>query len=109
MKIGVRIKIDVKKIDKALLFQGKKGTYLDATVFIDPNSPDQYENHGMITQDTTDKGPDKGPILGNVKVFWKDEQQANGQAKQQAMENMGQAPKPESIGGDPDFDDDIPF
>ena len=30
----VAIKIDIEKIDDARLYKGKKGTYLDATVFI---------------------------------------------------------------------------
>ena len=42
-KIGVSLKIDVSKIDKARLFKGAKGTYLDATVFIDMSQLDQQE------------------------------------------------------------------
>jgi len=76
-KIGVALKIDVSKIDKARLFKGAKGTYLDATVFVDLGEADKYGHHGMITQDVTkaekDAG-DRGPILGNCKVFWRDEQ-----------------------------------
>jgi len=78
-KIGVALKIDVSKIDKARLFKGQKGTYLDATVFVDLGEADKYGNHGMITQDVTKAEKDsgeKGPILGNCKVFWRDEAQA---------------------------------
>lgn len=74
-KIGVRIKLDVSKINKELLFKGSKGTYLDATAFIDVNEVDQYGNNGMVTQDVSQEARangDKGPILGNIKVFWKD-------------------------------------
>jgi hypothetical protein len=42
MKLGVKLKIDVTNIEKARLFAGKKGTYLDATVFIDVDNKDQY-------------------------------------------------------------------
>jgi len=76
-KIGVALKIDVSKIDKDLLFKGQKGTYLDATVFVDLGEADKYGNHGMITQDVTKaekSAGQKGPILGNCKVFWRDEQ-----------------------------------
>jgi len=76
-KIGVALKIDVSKVDKARLFKGQKGTYLDATVFIDLDNPGPYGDHGMITQDVTKAEKDagqKGPILGNCKVFWRDEQ-----------------------------------
>ena len=61
-------KLDVTKIDKEKLFKGQKGTYLDATVFIDVDQKDQYDNNGMITQ-SAEKG-EKGNILGNCKVFW---------------------------------------
>lgn len=79
MKIGVNIKIDVSKIDKSRLFQGKKGTYLDLTAFIDPDNPGQYGDHGMISQATTKEEREQGvktPILGNCKVFFKEGGQA---------------------------------
>jgi hypothetical protein len=105
MKIGVRIKIDVKKIEKARLYVGSKGTYLDATVFIDPENPGQFGDHGMITQDVSKAEKDagtKGAILGNVEVFWKEGQQ---QAHDQGMQQQQQAPQQQ----DQDNNDDIPF
>lgn len=131
-KIGVSLKIDVSKIDKARLFQGQKGTYLDATVFIDVDQLDQYGNSGMITQDVTKEEKQqgvKGNILGNCKVFWNDAGQAQQQGYQQPNQqpqqqggfnqqpvngftqnlpqNQGQKVNPQ----EPkiDFDDDIPF
>lgn len=86
-KIGVKLKVDVSKINKDLLFTGSKGVYLDATVFVDINEPDQYGNNGMIVQDVSQEARqagNKGPILGNVKVFWKD-----GNAPQQAPQSQG--------------------
>lgn len=74
-KRGVSLKIDVSKIDKSRLFKGQKGTYLDATVFLD-DEPDQYGQHGMITQDVGKEERDngtRGAILGNAKIFWRDE------------------------------------
>lgn len=120
-KIGVSLKIDVSKIEKARLFKGAKGTYLDATVFIDIDQKDQYDNNGMITQDVSKEekqGGVQGAILGNCKVFWNDSQQApqqqapQGGHQQQAPQN--QAPQQAQQGGHqqppmPDFDDDIPF
>jgi len=67
----VRLKIDVTKIDKERLFQGKKGTYLDATVFLD-DDPGQYGDNGMITQDVSKEEREagtKGAILGNATIF----------------------------------------
>lgn len=105
-KIGVQVKIDVSKIDKTLLFKGAKGVYLDATVFIDVDTPDQYGNHGMVTQDISKEAKDageKGPILGNVKVFWKDA----GNSVQKPVQQQSKPGKPAAKGAD--FDDDIPF
>jgi len=73
MRLGIALKIDVKKIEKARLFQGEKAIYLDATMFVNTGEADQYGNHGMITQDVTKEEKDqniKGPILGNCRLFW---------------------------------------
>jgi hypothetical protein len=102
-KIGVSFKIDVTKIDKARLYVGQKGKYLDATVFIDLDELDQYGNSGMITQDVSKEEKQagtKGAILGNSKVFWRDE----GQAPQAARPQGNSRPDPVD-----DFDDDLPF
>lgn len=103
-KIGVNLKIDVSKIEKARLFKGKNGTYLDATVFIDLHEKDQYDNNGMITQavskDEKAQGA-KGAILGNCKVFWTDD---NSQQPPSAPQPQ-HAPPPSADS----FDDDIPF
>ena len=106
-KIGVKIKLNVSNIDKDKLFRGKKGIYLDATVFIDIDQKDQYDNNGMITQDVKKEEKDagiKGNILGNVQVFWSDNQQQ----PQQNYQQQPQAPKQPEPSFD-EFDDDIPF
>jgi len=85
-KVGVSLKINVSMIDKARLFAGKKGKYLDATVFIDLDEKDQFDNSGMITQDVSKEEKDngtRGAILGNCQVFWKDGQQAQSKPQQQ--------------------------
>lgn len=129
-KIGVSLKINCSEIDKARLFAGKKGNYLDATVFIDLDQLDQYGNSGMITQDVSKEEKQqgvKGNILGNCKVFWSENgqapqqqgqtqqgfqqapaqgfQQAPTQAQQPNQQGWGQAPQQPA----PQFDDDIPF
>ena len=74
-KIGVRLKINVSKIEKARLFKGAKGMHLDATVFIDPDQQDQYGNNGMIMQDVSKEEREqnvRGSILGNVQVFYRE-------------------------------------
>ncbi len=128
-KIGVSIKLDVTKIDKARLFQGQKGTYLDLTAFIDLDQQDQYENNGFISQSVSKEERQQNvqtPILGNTKIFFDDRQsqapqqqapqpQYQQQAPQRqappASQQMGahqQAPIPQQAPVD-DFDDDIPF
>jgi len=97
-KLGIRISIDVKKIEKSRLFEGKKGTYLDLTTFIDPNNPDQYENHGFISQSTDKEEREAGvktPILGNCKVFFTEGGTTN------VVSSTVDANEP--------FSDDIPF
>jgi hypothetical protein len=89
----LRLKIDVTKIDKARLFKGEKGTYLDCTLLYN-EATDQYGNNGMITQDVSKEDRDagnKGAILGNAKEF---KQQVSAPAK---------ASTPASLS------DDIPF
>jgi len=109
MKLGLSIKLDVTKIDKARLFQGAKGTYLDLTTFIDLDQLDQYENNGFISQSVSKEERDnrvQTPILGNVKVFFNDSQ-----ARQQPQHTQGfQAPQDRGV--KPvidDFSDDICF
>ncbi len=135
-KVALSLKINVSQIDKARLFSGQKGKYLDCTIFVDLDQLDQYGNSGMITQDVSKEEKAqgiKGNILGNGKVFWKENGQApqtQGQGFQQqapqqqpARDSQGftsaqggfqqqapqqqQAPKvnPQEL----TFDDDIPF
>ena len=107
MKIGVSLKIDVTQIDKARLFAGQKGKYLDATVFIEVEQKDQYGNSGMITQDVSkdekNKGV-KGNILGNCKVFWSDTQRNEAHVQGHAQVTQSVAPPPMEA-----YDDDLGF
>lgn len=69
-------KVDVTKILKEELYQGKTAKYLDLVMF--PNKdedgnevPDQYGNDGVIKQSLSKESRDAGkkaPILGNYKV-----------------------------------------
>lgn len=106
MKYGVRLKIDVSKIDKSKLFAGKKGHYLDATVFLDVDNKGEFGDNGMITQDAP-KG-EQGAILGNATVFWNDgpQSQQQGSFNQSPVNNAPAQGKPMS---EPNFDDDLAF
>ena len=111
-KVGISLKIDVSKIQKDKMFKGEKGTYLDATIFVDLEQADQYGNHGMITQSWKDSQKGDTPILGNGKIFWRDgaqpQQQTGGFQPHQQQPQQHQAP---STPQEPaiDFDDDMPF
>jgi hypothetical protein len=97
MKIGLSVRIDVTKIDKARLYAGAKGTYLDLTTFVDTEEKDQYENNGFISQSVDKEEREQGvqtPILGNVKVFFTDGAQSSPQS----------APQSKTV-----IDEDIPF
>ena len=78
MKVGVRIKLDVTKIEKPRLYKGKTSIYLDATTFINLDEQDKYGQNGFISQDVSKDERDQGvkePIIGNVKVFYRDDTQ----------------------------------
>lgn len=105
-KIGLNLKIDVSKIDKQHLFKGQKGTYLDATIFVDLDNVDQHGNNGMIVQAWKDAPKGQTPILGNGKIFWKDNSQP---APQQQSNPVGGMQSNGIAKADFDFDDDIPF
>ena len=99
----VTLKIDVTKIDKARLFKGSKGTYLDCQVFLEDNQ-DQYGNNGMITQAVSKEERQsgvKGAILGNAKIVWNEDRPTynGGQTSKTTIE---QAPPQDDM-------DDIPF
>ena len=100
MKLGFSIKIDVTKIDKSLLYRGQKGVYLDAVCFMNPDEEGQYGDHGIINQSVSKEARElgeKGALLGNVKVFWRD--------------NIPPAAKPaqQPAQAADDFDSDVPF
>lgn len=66
----IRCKIDVTKIEKARLFIGAKGKYLDCALIPTPN--DKHGNSHMIVQDVSKEEREagtKGPIIGNAKEF----------------------------------------
>ncbi len=116
-KYGVSLKIDVSKIDKARLFKGQKGTYLDATVFIDTENVSQYGDNGMIAQSVSSEERQqgvKGSILGNCKVFFTEGGQQPQAPQQAEPQQYQQAPAPQQAaqpapGGFDDGLEDIPF
>lgn len=75
----IKLKINVREINKEWLFVGEKGTYANLTLMYNEEE-DSYGNNGMIVQDVPKKVYEeekslpkekrtKGPILGNAKVW----------------------------------------
>jgi hypothetical protein len=95
MKIA---KINVTRIDKSALFEGKNGKYLDIVLWENRDGLDQYGNNGFITQyigkERREAG-EKGPIIGN----WKE--------REPQREPRREAPKQDAPAAE--GDDDIPF
>jgi len=93
----ITAKINVTRVDKAYLFEGKNGKYLDIVIFENRNGPDQYGNTHTICQsipkEARERG-EKGPILGNLKM--------DGQAHRQ--QSRPDHRPPQSTG-----EDDVPF
>ena len=71
----ISLKIDVTKIDKAHLFKGAKGTYLDITLMEkDGGGVDEYGNAGFVAQSVSKEARDRnerGPIIGNYRLIAK--------------------------------------
>ena len=129
MKIGIEVTIDVTKIEKERIYQGKKGKYLTMTAFVDPINQDQYGNNGMVTH-KKNQDEQQAPILGNTKVFWSEglpvsqqgvvsQQQTGGfQQGSTGFQKSGFQPnhsfnqqkkQQQSVGSNAAMDEDIPF
>ena len=100
-KIGLEIKINASKIEKARLFEGKTGKWLTLTTFIDLDNEDQYGNNSFITQKKEQDEEIQMPIIGNSKVFWSDIAKEKEQ-REPTEEEMRTPPSEEP-------DDSIPF
>jgi hypothetical protein len=92
--MAIQLKIDVTKISKPDLYQGKKGLYLDAILWENRDGQSQYGDDGYVTQGISKEKRDageRGAIIGN----WKH------------MEKKAAAPKSEAK--EEDLSEEIPF
>ena len=73
MQEALKITIDVTKIDKSAIYEGKKGKYLSLVVWPNRNGePDEYGNIAIVRQDMgAERKGEPSPILGNVKPLRK--------------------------------------
>ena len=92
------ISIDVSKIDKSKLIEGKKGTYLNLTVSVN-DTKDDYGNDVSAWQGQEEAERKSGTpknYLGNGRKIWEGTQKTT----------QKEQPKTVSIN---DSDDDLPF
>ena len=98
----ITLRIDVTKIDKAHLFKGKSGTYLNVVIWPNKDGTDQYENTHYAVQEISREAREsgqKGAIIGNAKV-----------PQESAPSKPAQRPsKPKDPDLDADEEDSIPF
>lgn len=67
----ITAKINVSRILKQHLYQGKNGKYLDLVIWENRNGPDQYGNTHTVCQSVSKEARErgeKGPIIGNLKM-----------------------------------------
>ena len=100
--------IDLTKIPKDKIIEGKKGKYLPITITLN-DELDQFGNNGPVTvqqtKDERDAKQDK-VYLGNVKVVW-----TNGENVAAAPRDGGPAPATQAAApqAPAEVEDDLPF
>ena len=99
----ITISIDVTKVEKARLIEGKKGgKYLNLVLF-ETKTPDRYGNDILVRQQVSKEERAAGkelPILGSGKD-WSKSGPRHDRPKQAAPAAAEEAP--------PDGEDDVPF
>lgn len=102
----IAVKIDVTKIDKTKLFEGKKGAkYLDAVLIENKDGTDQYGNNFMVTQSVSKEerlAGGRGAILGNAKYV-------GGGSKPQAKPAVKKSPIDDADVPNGDDSSEVPF
>jgi hypothetical protein len=82
--------IDLTKIDKAKIYEGKKGKYYPITVVLN-DEPGQYGDSGYIMTEQTKEERDaktQKQYLGNVKVVWTNGQNVTTAEKQGVQQSI---------------------
>lgn len=89
MQEAIKISIDVTKIDKSAIYEGKKGKYLSLVVWPNRNGePDEYGNIATVKQDLgAERKGEQTPIIGNAKPLRK-RQDAPAPAPKQTMKQQ---------------------
>ena len=98
--------IDLTKIPKDKIIEGKKGKYLPITITLN-DELDQFGNNGPVIVQQTKEERDAGDnkvYLGNVKVVW-----TNGENVAVAPRDGGPAPVQQAAPQAVAAEDDLPF
>lgn len=64
----IAVKINVTRIDKSAIFEGKSGKYVDMLLMENKDGTDQYGNEGFVTQGISKErreAGERGQIIGN--------------------------------------------
>ena len=99
-KIGISLNINLDKVDKTRIYEGKKGKYLNLTTFVNIDEQGEYGDNGFVTQSQTKEERANGlklPIVGNNKLIYS------------TMDGAALAAGSEPSKETPDANDDIPF
>lgn len=99
-------KINLSKIDKSKLFDGKTGKWMDITVWFN-EEPDEYGNNLSIEQ-STKKGESK-IYIGNAKFYIPKEETKDKQGKWQGGKKDVEADIRSGKFEDGKDDSDLPF
>lgn len=82
MQNRIALKIDVTKIDKSRLFEGKKGVYMDCLLMQNKDGESKYGDDGFIIQSISAEARaagERGPIIGNWRYMVAQSGVANGE------------------------------
>ena len=99
----IKASIDLTKIPKDKIYQGKKGKYLPITITLN-NELDQFGNQGPVVVEQTKEERDAKAAktyLGNVKVVWTD----GNNVDRAPMDNTNSAPATAPASAE----EDLPF
>jgi hypothetical protein len=75
MKKTIALNINLSKIDRSKIVEGKKGKYIDLILKYNSDK-DQYEQNGFIAHSTTKEEREQGvhgEIVGNAKELWSED------------------------------------
>jgi hypothetical protein len=93
----IRVKINVSRILKEHLFEGKNGKYLDLTLLPCKDGQDKYQNDYSVVQDLGKEARqrgEKGPFIGSAKIL---------------QSRSGSAPTQQTTNGNQNEGDSVPF